>query len=213
MLQDSVNKQTDIKVGCILSCCFSCSFCSFTRASAKERSKTRSLSEQNKACRRCMLCKSMPFCPVCFQCPQCCLRTECRGKIAKILASLAKHGFESSGSLYPQGGLHSSLQAKAPFDKVPLDSKRLLKSNQEHVPKRSPYKSHEQVGSRKGGCQVVPGFLQPSFSGSQTKQKMEANLRSESCQFIPQHRHLQNGNSRDNPVVLENGGVGHIAGL
>ena len=113
-----------------LSCCFSCSFCSFTRASAKERSKTRSLSEQNKACQMCMLCKSMPFCPVCSQCPQCCLRTECRGKIAKFLA---KHGFESSGSLYPQGGLHSSLQTKAPFDKVPLDSKRLLKSNQEHV--------------------------------------------------------------------------------
>ena len=36
---------------------------------------------------------------------------------------------------------------------------------------------------------------------------MEANLRSESSQFIPQHRHFQSGNSRDNP------GVGHIAGL
>ena len=93
--------------------------------------------------------------------------------------------------VYPQGGLHSSLQTKAPFDKVPLDSKRLLKSNQEHVPKGSPYKSHKQVGSRKGGGQVVPGFLQPSFSGSQIKQKMEANLRSESSQFIPQHRYLQ----------------------
>ena len=213
MLQDSIIKQKDFKVGCILSCCFSCSFCSFMRASAKERSKTRSLSEQNKACQRCMLCKSMPFCPVSSQCPQCCLRTECRGKITKFLASLAKHGFESSGSLYPQGGLHSSLQTKAPFDKVPLDAKRLLKSNQEHVPKRSSYKSLEQVGSRKGGCQVVSGLLQPSFSGSQTKEKMEADLRSESSQFIPQHRHFQNGDSRDNLVVLGNRGVDHIAGL
>ena len=154
-------------------------------------------------------CLSAPSVPM----PQCCLRTDCRGKITKFLASLANHGFESSGSLYPQGGLHSSLQTKALFDKVPLDSKLLLKSNQEHVPKRSPYKSHEQVGSRKGGCQVVPGLLQPSFSGSQTKQKMETDLRPESSQFIPQHRHFQNGNSRDNLVVLENRGVDHIAGL
>ena len=47
----------------MLSCCKSCSYCSFTRASTKERSKTRSLSEQNKTCQRCMLCKSMPFSP------------------------------------------------------------------------------------------------------------------------------------------------------
>ena len=179
----------------------------------KRRSKTRSLSEQNKTCQRCMLCKSMPFCPVCSKCPQCCLRTECRGKVAKFLASLAKHGFESSGGLHPQGGLHSSFQTKDPFDKIPLGSKRLLKSNQKHVPKGSPYKSHAQVGSRKGGCQVVPGLLQPSFSGSQTKQKMEANLKSESSQLIPQHGHLQNGNPGNNPVVLENRGMGHIAGL
>ena len=42
---------------------------------------------------------------------------------------------------------------------------------------------------------------------------MEANLRSESSQFIPQHRHIQNGNPGDDPVVLANRGVGHIAGF
>ena len=31
--------------GCVLSCCKSCSYCSFTRASTKERSKSRSLSK------------------------------------------------------------------------------------------------------------------------------------------------------------------------
>ena len=120
MLQDSVIKQSDFKVGCILSCCFSCSFCSFKRASAKERSKSRSLSEQNKACQRCMLYKFMPFCPVCSQCPQCCLRTECRGKTAKVLASLTKHGCESSGSLYPQGWLHSPFKQRPRLTRFPL---------------------------------------------------------------------------------------------
>ena len=63
VFKNSVVEQSDFKTGCTLSCCLLCSFCSFTRASTKERSKTRSLSEQNKACQRCMLCKSMPFCP------------------------------------------------------------------------------------------------------------------------------------------------------
>ena len=31
---------TDFKVGCVLSCCYSCSYCTFTRASAKERIKS-----------------------------------------------------------------------------------------------------------------------------------------------------------------------------
>ena len=159
MLSDSGLKQTKSRLGCILSCCFSCSFFSFSRASAKERSKTRSLSEQNKACQRCMLCKSLPFCPTCSQCPQCCFRTECRGKTTKFLASLVSHGFESSGSLYPQGGLHPSLQTKAPSDKVSFDPKRLCQSQKKHVLKRSSCQSHDQVSSRKSGCKVVPRLL------------------------------------------------------
>ena len=105
--------------GCVLSCCQSCSFCSFTRASAKERSKPRQLSEQNKVCQKCILCRSMCFCPCCSQCPQCCLRTECRGQTSRFLASLASHGFKSPGSLYPQKGLHLTLQTKTGSNQVP----------------------------------------------------------------------------------------------
>ena len=42
---------------------------------------------------------------------------------------------------------------------------------------------------------------------------MEANLGSESVKCIPQHRHFQNGNSGDNPAILTDRGVGHIARL
>ena len=189
------------RLGCILSCCFSCSYCSFSRASAKERSKTRSLSEQNKACQRCMFCKSLPFCPTCFQCPQCCPRTECRRKTTKILANLASHGFKSSGSLYPQLGLHSYLQTKAPSDKVSFDPKRQCQPQKKHVLKRSSRQSHGQIGGRESGCQVVPRLLQPAFSGSQTQQQMETHIGSESAQFVPQHGYFQDGNSGDNPVA------------
>ena len=147
----------------------------------------------------------MPFCPICSQCPQCYLRTEYRGKFWRVWQ-------KSLGSLYPQAELHSSLQTEAPFDKVPPGSKCLRQSNKESALKRGTHRFHEQVGSRKSGCQVVPGFLQPS-SVSQTQQKIEANLRSESVKCIYQPRHFQDGNSRDNPAILENRTVGHIAGL
>ena len=198
---------------CVLSCCQSCLYCSFTRASTKERSKPRQLSEQNKACQSCMLCKSMCFCPNCVQCPQCCRRTECRWQALTVLAYLARNGCESSGGICPKGWLHTSLQKQAPFNKDPFDSKRLCKSNQKHVPKRRPGQSHAQVGSRKGCCQVLPGLLQPTFSSSQTQQEMEANLRFKSAQLVPQYRYLQNGNSGDDPVVLEYRGGGHVARL
>ena len=155
----------------------------------------------------------MSFCPFCSRCAQCCSRTGCRGKVTKILASLAKHGCKSSGSLYPQGRLHSSIQTETPVGQIPLGSKWLRQSCQESAIKRGSLKSQKKVGSRKSGCQVVPGLLQPSFPGPETKQKMEANLGFESVKCIPEHRHFQNGNPGDDPVVLENRRVGHIAGL
>ena len=199
--------------GCVLSCCQSCSFCYFTRASAKERSKPRQLSEQNKVCQKCILCKSMCFCPCCSQCPQCCLRTECRGQTSRFLASLASHGFKSPGSLYPQKGLHLTLQTKTGSNQVPSGSKWLCKPIQKHASQRGSCTSHGKVGSRKGSGQVFPGLLQPPVPGSQTKRQMETNPRIKSFESLSQYRHLQDGNSGDNPLILEDGGVGHVTGL
>ena len=199
--------------GCVLSCCQSCSFCSFTRASAKERSKPRQLSEQNKVCQKCILCRSLCFCPCCSQCPQCCLRTECRGQTSGILASLASHGFKSPGSLYPKTGLHLALQTKTGSNQVPSGSKWLCKPIQKHASQRGSCKSHAKVGSRKGSGQVVPGLLQPPVPGSQTERQMETNLRLKSFESLSQYRHIQDGNSGNNPLILEDGGVGHFAGL
>ena len=63
-------------------------------------------------------------------------------------------------------------------------------------------RSHKQVGSREGGCQVVSGILQPPFPCPQTKQKMEANLGSKSVELIPQYQYFQDGNPGNNPVIL-----------
>ena len=56
-------------------------------------------------------------------------------------------------------------------------------------------------------------FYNRLFSGPKTQQKMEANFRSESGKCISKHGHVQDGNSGDNPVILENRRVDYIAGL
>ena len=79
--------------------------------------------------------------------------------------------------------------------------------------KRSLTQPHEQVGSRKSGCQVISGTLQPAFPCPQTKQKMETNLGSKPIEPIPQYQYIQDGNPGDNPVILTYRGMGDIAGL
>ena len=166
-----------------------------------------------KSVKSVFLCRSLCFCPCCSQCPQCCLRTQCRGQTSGILASLANHGFKSPGSLYPKKGLHFALQTKTGSNQVPSGSKWLCKPIQKHASQRGSCKPHAKVGSRKGGGQVVPGLLQPPVPGSQTKWQMETNLRPKSFESLSQHRNIQDGNSGDNPLILEDGGVGHFAGL
>ena len=55
---------------CKLKCCFSCSMCN--RAVTKERHKSLSVSQRNKACQACVLCKSLSLCPQRQRCPSCC---------------------------------------------------------------------------------------------------------------------------------------------
>ena len=93
-------KLSELQIKCVMHrCCKSCLYCNYSRAAAKERPKTWSLSQQNKACRRCFLCKSMSFCPICSKCPTCCHRDQCWGKASELLASLATVGFKSNPSV------------------------------------------------------------------------------------------------------------------
>ena len=194
-------------------CCNSCSFCNFSRAAAKERPKTRSLSEQNKACRRCFLCKSLSFCPICSKCPTCCHRDQCWGKASELLASLAKVGFKSQGSVSSEGRVFSSIQGKATSQPLSLGSEQVRKSHQKQGPCGSPVRPKTKTSSGKGGCPVFPGFLQPTFSGPKTQWEMETNSGSKQTQSFPSHRHFQDGNPGDNSFVSAKRGMGHFAGF
>ena len=107
--QDFLPRQVDHVCQYVLSCCNSCSFCVYHRASAKERSKSHTIVEQNKACEQCFLCCSMSFCPKCSKCPHCCARLSCRKPPLTVLASLTKVRREPSGSVHSKGGLQPAV--------------------------------------------------------------------------------------------------------
>ena len=106
-----------------------------------------------------------------------------------------------------------------PFkQRPPLTRSPLIQSGYENPSRNRSLKegiahSDRQVGSGKSGCQVFPCFLQPAFPGSETQQKMETNLGSQSVQSLPQSRYLQNGNPGNNPLVFAKRRMGNFAGL
>ena len=198
---------------CVLSCCRSCSFCLFPRATAKERFKSLYTKEKNKRCERCFLCKSMSFCPTCSKCPQCCPKFGCRGQTAKVLASLAQSGGESKGGLDFTRGIHATLQNQTTSDPIPGDQEWLCSPRQKQSLVSGGNRPHKQVGSRKGHHQILPGLLQPPLSGAKTESEMETYLGPQPSQSLFETRHLQNGNSGNNKVVSPKGGVGNVTGF
>ena len=79
---------------CVLkTCCNSCSYCRWYRAAKKEKPKSLSLSDRNKACKKCCFCLSVSFCPLCTKCPQCCRKSTCRRQVTKVLGNMAQPRF------------------------------------------------------------------------------------------------------------------------
>ena len=148
-----------LQAGCILSrCCQSCSYSNFTWAAAKERLKSRSVLEKNKACQRCILCKSMSFCLHCSKCPQGC-QTSVSGEGLKILASLAGLGCVSQSAVHLERRIFSALQRQTTTQQVSFDCKQGGKPAQKQVSNRSLDLIYTKTSCRKSGSQVFPSLF------------------------------------------------------
>ena len=159
------------KADCILSCCKSCSYCKFRRASAKERYKARSEKDRNKACQRCFFCKSMSFCHVCSQCPHCCQRAGCRGKTSELLAQMARTRCKSKGGFHFEGRLCPTFQ-----NEVSSHQKWSRKPGKKPVSDRGLKCLEREVGSRKGGCPDIPVLVQLVVPGPKAQQQVETHF-------------------------------------
>ena len=201
---------------CKLACCQSCHFCS--RAFPKERSKSREsrLSIQKskiKICERCFLCHSIVLCPTCNMCPKCCFRSSCRGKTSKLLENLDVSRGRSKNNTDFEGGLHPPFQDPATSYKIPNSHKLLCQSSQEQLPVRGITSAYRQECGGISSQSNFPRVFQPTFSGSQTKQQMEADLRFEQTESFPKNGEIQDGNTRDHQNLPPTRRVGNLSRL
>ena len=148
-------------------CKISCTICSFcTRASAKERYKSRSvrLSPRKvsiKICERCFLCHSIVVCQSCLKCPKCCPQSACRGQTSKILGKLVESGCRPESSSDPKRGLHPLLSVPAKTHKVSHSHKLLCQSPEEQLPTGGITSAYRQKCSRTSNEQNNRLFLVP----------------------------------------------------
>ena len=95
----------------------------------------------------------------------------------KILASLAVPEFKSKDGLHLERGISATLQDGTTSDKVTSNYQQICNS------------PDTKTGDRKGHGTVFPGLLQQVVLGSQTKQQMEAHIRSEHSDIVPAYSH------------------------
>ena len=174
----------------------------------KRKVKSLCSKDRNKRCQRCFLCNSMSFCPTCSKCPQCCPKSGCRGQVTEVLASMAEAWCESKGGLDFERGIHATLQNPATSDLVPCDQEWLCSPVEKQGLIRSIGRAHKQVGGRKSCDKVLPGILQPSFSGAKTQQQVETYFGPQPTKPVLETRHIQNGNTGNNKGCLSKKGNG-----
>ena len=81
----------------------------------------------------------------------------------------------------------------------------LCTSAQEPLPVGGIASADKQKCSRVGQKSRISGLLQPAIFGPKTKQQMETHTRSEQSQQIHQGRKIQNGDTRNDPDLLQIG--------
>ena len=214
--EQDISTRKDTKY-CKLSCCNRCTFCA--RALPKERVKSRGSRLSNirvsqiKICETCFLCYSVVLCPTCKQCPKCCTKSACRVQTPKLLGNLVKARSRSKDRSNTEGGLYPPFSDLTKSYKVSNSHKLLCQSPQEQLPVGGIASAYGQKRSRVGPQSNIFGFLQPTFSSTQTQQQMEANTRPEQTKHFPQCGKIQNGDTGNHQNISPTRGVGHLSRL
>ena len=112
-----------------------------------------------------------------------------------------------------EGGLHPPLPDPATSYKIPNSHKLLCQSSQEQLPVRGITSAFRQECGGTGSQSNVPRVFQPTFSGSQTQQQMEADLRSEQTESFPKNGEIQDGNTGDHQDLPPTRRVGNLSRL
>ena len=180
-------------------CCNSCFYCCWSRAATKERPKSRSLSDRNKACQKCFFCLSLSFCPSCTKCvlnvPSVAESPPVGGRLQSFSETWLSLGSNPRVVSILKDGYNLPFKMRPPLTRSPMIV--------------SGYANPHRNKYFKEALQSL--ITKQAVHSSQTKQQMASNLGFEQTQSFPPLGNFQNRNSRDNQTFPSTGGMGHIA--
>ena len=159
------------------------------------------------------MCHSIVLCESCNKYPKCCTESACRGQASKLLANLTGSRGRSENSSNPERGLHPSLSDPATSYKVSDGHKPLCRSPQEQLPVGGIASAYRQECNRIGPQSNISRVFQPTFSGAQAQQQVEAYTGPKQTQSFPQGGKIQNGDTGNHQNIPPARGVGNLSRL
>ena len=156
------------------------------------------------------MCHSITLCQNCNKCLECCLKSTCRGKTSKLLASLARSGRQPHSGSNPERGLHPPVPDPPQTSKIPNCRELLCKSPQEQLPDGGIASAYRQKCCGNSTKPKISGFLQSAIPSAQTKQQMETHTRPKQPQSLPQGGEIQDGDTGNYQNLPTNGGMGNL---
>ena len=201
--QDSVvskdsNSDTDCKFGCVLSCCKSCAFSKYHRATTKERYKSRSLAEKNKHV------KGVPCCsaPLVHNVPSVANEINVGGRLQKIWQTWEDLGSNPTVVSILKEGYALPFKIRLPLTRSPLNVSWYADPVKNRYFKEALLTLLDKLVVEKVVVQASLAFFNRLFCGPKTQQQMETHFGPRSTKSVSKPRHLQDGNPGDHSVVL-----------
>ena len=119
-------------------------------------------------------------------------------------------GGKSQGGNITQRGLHPPFPVQTQLYQVTNCHKQLCEPSQKPPPFGGTVSAGELKCSRTSSNSKITGVLQQAIFGSQTQQLVETFLGPEHIKYLPKHRVIQNGATRDNKNLPTGRGVGYL---
>ena len=119
-------------------------------------------------------------------------------------------GFESQSSQNAKRGLHTSLPVQTQLNQVTNGHQQLCQSTKTVPPFGGIGSADKQKCSGTGNKPDLTGVLQPAIFGTKTQQPVKTYTGPEHLEHLPEHRVVQNGDTRDDKNLPTGRGVGHL---
>ena len=208
--KDSIDRVNEY--GCVLSCCRSCSFCKYHRASPQKKGIRPVPSvKEIKHVKGVSCVNPCLSAQVVESAPHVVKELGVGGRLQSFWLKWQKLGANPRVVSILKEGYVPPFRMRPPLTRFPLEW--LCKPGKEPVSKRGLDCFDRKVGSRKSDCSDVLSFLQPVVPGPKAQQKVETHSGSQSIECVSPTGYFQDGNSGNYQSIPSERGMGYVSGF